>query len=175
MKWIVRVVLGVAALLLLAAGTLFAVGLRSDAGLTRVSVEIARPPEKVWPWLKEPDKLKAWVGWLVEIHQPSADKYQWFMEDPNNGNQREEVDAVVTANEPPHRLALHIATPGAFDGDQSYILTDLGGGRTRLDTEGRYHYDVWMARLMEPVITHESTKKMVDDLARMKAKIEEAQ
>jgi hypothetical protein len=37
---------------------------------------------------------------------------------------------------------------------------------------GRYRYAVWLARLMEPVITPSARKKMVTDVAKLKSLIE---
>ncbi len=30
-------------------------------------VEIARPANVVFTWITEPERVKSWVGWLVEI------------------------------------------------------------------------------------------------------------
>jgi uncharacterized protein (TIGR03067 family) len=171
MKWVWRVLLGLIGLLVLGLVTLLALGARSDAGMMRASVEIARTPATVWPWLQDPEKLKAWVGWLVEVRQTGPDREVWVMEDRNNGNMRVEILGVTTAKDQPRRLAVHTTTPGEFDGDHSYVLTDLGG-RTRLEMEEHFHFSERLAQLMEPLITHEARVKMVDDLARLKSLIE---
>lgn len=174
MKWIVRVLLGVIALLLLAAGALAALGMRSDAGVERASIEIARPPDAVWPWLVEGAKQKQWISWLVEVRESGPGKLVLVMVDPNNGNAREEIPEEVTEQDRPRKESVHIAMPGSFEGDASYILTDLGGARTRVETIGRYHYMEWMARLMEPLITRESAKKAAMDFAKLKMLVEAA-
>lgn len=171
MKWLIRVALGVIALLLLGAATLFALGMRSDAGVTRGAVEIARSPEAVFTWLEQPARLQAWVGWLVQVDQLAPGEQRWVMEDRNNGNQRTEIQTAVTAKDAPRRLAVHAKSGGDFDGEQIFTLTDLGG-RTRLEMTSTYHFNLWLARLMEPVVSHEVKVKMIDDLGRLKSKAE---
>ncbi len=171
MKWVWRVLIGVAILMLLGVGTLLALGARSDAGVMRSSVEIATPPATLWPWLTDSEKLKAWVGWLVEVREIGPHHDVWVMEDRNNGNARVEIDGVSTLEDPPHRLEAHTRTADQFEGDEAFVLTDLGG-KTRLDMTSRFRFSMWFARLMEPVITHEAHAKMIEDLARLKSKVE---
>jgi uncharacterized protein (TIGR03067 family) len=171
MKWVWRVLIVLAAVLVLGVGTLFGLGLRTDAGVMRSSIEIAAPPATVWPWLTQGERLKAWVGWLVEVRPTGPQREVWVMEDRNNGNARVEIEGTSTLEDPPRRLETHTITAGAFEGDQAFKLTDLGG-RTRLDMESRFHFSQWFARLMEPVIAHEAHVKMIDDLARLKTKVE---
>jgi uncharacterized protein (TIGR03067 family) len=171
MKWVWRVLIVLVAVLVLGVGTLFGLGLRTDAGVMRSSIEISAPPATVWPWLTQGDKLKAWVGWLVEVRPTGPHREVWVMEDRNNGNARVEIEGTSTLEDPPRRLEAHTITTGAFEGDQAFKLTDLGG-RTRLDMESRFHFSQWFARLMEPVIAHEAHVKMIDDLARLKTKVE---
>ncbi len=171
MKWVIRVVLGVVALLLLGAATLFALGFRTDAGVSRSTVEIAAAPDVVFRWFEDPQKLKAWVGWLIEADQIGPDRQRWVMEDRNNGNAHMEIQSVVVVRDAPNRMKVH-ATSGEFAGDQDFFLTNLGGGHTRLDMTSSYKFDQWLARLMEPLVSHEVRVKMIEDLARLKGKIE---
>jgi uncharacterized protein (TIGR03067 family) len=171
MKWVLRVLMGIAAVLVLAGATLWGMGLRKDAGVMHASIEIARPPVVVWRWITDSDKLKAWVGWLVEIREVGPHHDVWVMEDRNNGNARVEIDGTSTLEDAPRRLEAHTVTAGQFEGDESFLLTDLGG-RTRLEMVSSFHFSHWFARLMEPVISYEAHAKMVDDLARLKTKVE---
>lgn len=177
-RWALYAAGGLAALLLLAAGGLWAAGLRQDAGVLRAQTEVALPAATVWPWLQEPAKLKSWVGWLVDVRHPEpgrtgvGSREVWVMEDRNNGNQLMEIDATVSHYEPPRRLVLRNAVAGMFHGQHSYVLTDMGNGRTRVEMEGRYHFEDRLARLLEPVITRAAQDKAVEDLARLKAQVE---
>src|SRR5215471_7674997 len=100
MKWIVRILGGIVALLVLAVFGLFLAGKRADAGRTHASLDVAASREQVWPWLTEPDKMKQWVDWLVEVRasdpvaRPGA-KRTLVMRDPNNGGKLMEIDNTV--------------------------------------------------------------------------------
>lgn len=171
MKWILRILIGVIALLVLAAATLWGMGLRKDAGVMRSTIEIAAPPQVIWEWITESDKVRAWVGWLVEIREVGPHHEVWVMEDRNNGNARMEIDGVSTLEDPPRRLQAHTVTAGAFEGEQGFVLTDLGG-RTRLEMTSSFELKQWFARLMMPVVKYSAQAKMVEDLARLKTKAE---
>jgi hypothetical protein len=94
------------------------------------------------------------------------------MKDANSGDMPMTIDSVCTRNEAPIYKEVALSTPGAFDGRQSYRLTDLGNNRTRLEIDGRFHYSMWFAQLMEPLITPEARKKMDGDLAHLKSLVE---
>jgi uncharacterized protein YndB with AHSA1/START domain len=179
MKWVFRIVGGLVTLLAIATLVLLALGQRNGAGDIRVSMDINASPERIWPWLDDGEHAKQWVTWLVEVRSDPAAKQKpvgakevWVMRDENNGGQKMEITGICTEYTPYSRLSVHLSTPGEFEGDQTYQLTDLGGGRTRLDSTSHFRYAVWFGRLMEPVITPSAQKKMAEDLARMKALVE---
>jgi uncharacterized protein YndB with AHSA1/START domain len=178
MKWLRFAGLTLLVMLLLAIFLLWVARFRPGAGTGSHSVEIDRPPQVVWPWLREPEKMKSWVSWLVAVEpdptSPEGVGHRTVltMEDRNNGNQRMRLPTTTTEWDPPHRLAAHIVYAGLFDGDQRYILTPLPGGRTRFTIESRFHYGQWFANLMEPVITPQAGKKLADDMARLKSLVE---
>ena len=177
MKWVLRIAGGFAALLLIAVTVLFALGHRANAGRVRVSAELNASPDQIWPWLNTSDKLKQWITWLVEIRQDQpgtrvGTKQVWVMRDQNSGGQLVEMEGTFTEYQPPARESVHITSAGMFDGQQTYSIEDLGGGRARLDIDGRYHYSQWFAALLEPLITPAAEKKLVRDMARLKALVE---
>ncbi len=178
MKWIVRILGVLAGLLVLSLVTLFAMGHRADAGRMQTGIELNAPPEQVWSWLNEPEKLKQWVSWLVEVRAADpnrrgvGEKRVWVMRDENNGGQLMEIEGTCSEYAPPSRLSVALSSPGAFEGGQSYRLADLGSGRSRLEIESNYRFGMWFARLMEPLITPMAKKKMVGDLARLKSLVE---
>jgi len=181
MTWVLRIIGGLVALVAIATLVLLALGQRTGAGDIRVSTEINASPERIWPWLAEGERAKQWVTWLVEVRSDPAAKQSpvgakevWVMRDENNGGQKMEITGVCTEYSPYTRLSVHLSTPGQFDGEQTYQLTDLGGGRTRLDAISHFRYAVWFARLMEPLITPSAQKKMAEDLTRMKALVEKS-
>src|SRR5882724_5260064 len=91
MKWLKWIGIVLAALLILPVVTLLILGLRKDAGHLHESIEIAASPQQLWPWLEDGDKLKQWVGWLVEVQVSGPSQHGvgashvWVMKDENNG------------------------------------------------------------------------------------------
>jgi uncharacterized protein YndB with AHSA1/START domain len=151
---------------------LIAEGHRKNAGLVQVTTEINATPERLWPWLDEGDRAKQWVHGLTEVRRKSSSADPvgttevWVMRD--DSNKPLEVTGTCTEYVKPSRLSVHLSAPGSFDGDQTYQLTDLGGGRTRLEMTGRFRYATWFARLMEPFITPSAQRQMEQDIARLK-------
>lgn len=176
LKWIGIVL---ASLIVLPMITLLVMGHRPNAGKVHASTEIAASREQVWQWLDNNDRLKQWVSWLVDVQEPQPGPHAvgshrvWVMKDENNGGELLNLDGVFKEYQPPSNFTVAIASPlYQFDGSQSYRLTDLGNGRTRIDIDGRYHYQQWLANLMEPLVTPLAQKKMVGDLARLKTLME---
>ena len=180
-KWVIRIAIVFAVLLIVPAATLLVLGHRANAGLSRTSVEINASPGQVWTWLDDADKLKQWVSWIVDSkyvdpQQPHrvGSKRVWTMKDENNGGMLMEIDGTYSEYLPPSRMTLQIAdTQGLFRGDTSYHLVDLGGGRTRIEVRMRAHYTEWFANLMEPLITPQAEKKLAMDVGTLKKLIEE--
>jgi carbon monoxide dehydrogenase subunit G len=76
----------------------------------------------------------------------------------------------ITALEPNRLLAARIDSHG-FTGDIRYQLTDQNG-KTRLEYTAVTHYKIWLAQIMEPVITPAAQKKLGEDTAKLKALIQ---
>lgn len=180
MTWIAITFASLMGLIIFAAGSLFAMGFRSRAGRLAATIDIDLPPDQVFPWLEEPDRLTQWVSWLVEVREETpgergpGTRRTWLMDDPNV-KQRLEVRGETVAREPGRVLIVKSGMEGGFDGEATYRLTDLGDGRTRLSSEGRFKFTHWLARLMEPVVTSQARKKMTRDFARLKQRVEAAE
>lgn len=179
MKWLVRIFLTLVVLVAVCFVVLFALSRRPGAGASQLSVEIAQPPEVVWAWITEPDKLTQWVGWLVAVESDTATprgvghREVWVMSDPNMDKPMR-IPAVVTEEDAPRTGAARLEMPGAFVGDVRYTLVDLGGGRTRLTQATRFRYTNPGFALMEPLLSPQARKKQQADFARLKAKAEAA-
>jgi len=176
MKWVIRIVGGFLAVILLAVAVLAIVGHRAGAGRIHASAELNGSPDQVWPWLNEGERLKQWVSWLVEVRGWGQGgvgaKRIWVMKDENNGGALMEIEGMCSEYAPPSRLTVQLKSSDAFDGQQAYRLTDLGGGRTRLEVDSSFHFTSPFAQLMEPLITPAAEKKMVSDMARLKSLVE---
>jgi uncharacterized protein YndB with AHSA1/START domain len=177
MKWVVRIGGGIVAVLVLALVVLVVMGLRENAGLSVSSVEINAPPERVWQWIEDPDKFKQWVSWTIEVQSLTPDvkgvgaRTLVLMKEPGSP-EPVRIESVCTQYAPPMRFSADVRFPGLFDGSQSYQLTGLTGGRTRIQIDTRIRYTAWLVRLLEPLATPQSTSKLDQDLATLKKLIE---
>jgi uncharacterized protein YndB with AHSA1/START domain len=166
------VVLGTAIMILGGFAALVCLGFRPGASSTSSTIEIARPPEVVWAWLTEPARLTRWVGWLTSVKQDSTSadgiggRQSWTLHDPNMA-QDVVVIGTVTEQDAPRLRRVHVRTPGMFSGDYAYTLTPVAGG-TRLQQSAHFRYDMWFARLMEPLVTPQASRKAREDQARLK-------
>jgi uncharacterized protein YndB with AHSA1/START domain len=180
MKWILIVLGSLLGLLLLSAVVLFAMGTSADANRMTNSIVIHQKPGAVWPWLYKPEKVKQWVSWLVEIREErSGEPYVggravWVMEDRNNNNARMEITGVVKAVYPDRRIEVGLSAPEGFRGTNTYTLTPLADGSTRLDSDARYDFDNAFAHFMTPVICWQAKKKMNEDMGHLKSLVENA-
>jgi uncharacterized protein YndB with AHSA1/START domain len=178
MKWFLRIVSLLAVLVVVCVLGLWIASNRRDAGRMRASIEIARPPDEIWPWVTEPDKLEQWVGWLDQVVPDSTStpegighRETWVMNDPRM-KQKLSVPGTITLWEPPKQLGIHIEVPAMFVGDILYTLEDLGNGRTRVEQDGRVRYESRFAALMEPMVTPDAMRKLFDDMKRLREKVE---
>jgi carbon monoxide dehydrogenase subunit G len=178
-KWTVRICGGVAGVLALTLVALALMGLRRGAGFSRSVIEIRATREQVWLWIEENDKFKEWVGWVtsVEVLNPEVKGVGRttvvLMKEPGSP-ELVRVEAECTEYAPPGRFVADVTSPGLFTGSQSYELTDLGGGRTRVQIDNRIRYTPWFLRLLEPLATPSATKKLDQDLAALKRVVENA-
>lgn len=171
MKLLKYTAAAVAAILAVCVVVLLIVGQRADAGRVHAAVEIERAPDRVFEHLTEPDKLKSWVSWLVEVKTSGRGvgaKDTWLMEDPNMGGERVVINAVFTQYDPPRAMQFNLSSPVGFTGTMAYKLISSGNNSTRVEMDGHYEYHHWLAKLMEPVVTPQAQKKAVDDLQRLK-------
>lgn len=178
MKWLWYAALAVAGLLVLAVGVLLAIGGGRGRGEFETSVDIARPAPVVFTWITEPERVKSWVGWLVDIRELTPGKTGvgtreiWVMEDRNNNNQRMDIETEVTRHEPDRLLEARLNVPAAFTGTVTYELQPLDANRTRLVYRGSFQYEHWLAKLLEPVISRSAAQKLEEDLERLRQKAE---
>lgn len=178
MKWVIRIVGGIAGLLLLCVVVLLARGHRANANRVHASVEVNTTPDRVWPWIDDGDKMKQWVSWTVEV-RPDGPQQTGVgarrisvMRDENNGGQLMSILGTITEYTPPSRLRYRLTSQGAFQGDETFELTNLGSGRTRLDVTMTYTFASSFARILEPLITPAAEKKLGGDMARLKSLVE---
>ena len=176
-KWLKRIGVVVAAVILLPVLALLALSLRPGAGRMQASAEIQALPETLWTWLDDGSRLKQWVSWTENVTpwSPQAGvgaKRSLTMRDENNGGMLMTIETACTEYTPPKTLSLHMTTAGEFEGQQTYRLTDLGSGRTRIEVSSSFHFSNPMIQLLEPLVTPSARKKLEGDVARLKTLVE---
>src|SRR5262245_50821938 len=84
------IALGIAAgVVVLAALVLLVLGQRADAGVLKGTLEVARRPEDLFPWVNDPERLKLWVSGLVEVRAETpgpravGTREVWVIDDPD--------------------------------------------------------------------------------------------
>jgi carbon monoxide dehydrogenase subunit G len=180
MRWFLYAVGGLVGLILLGVLALALLGLRPGAGVVTSQIEIERPPQEIWPWLTEGEKIKQWVSWLVEVHDltPGVEgvgaRTRWVLIDPNLNDQRVEIFGECTAWEPPLVSTMRLESPEMFTGTATHRLVDLGEAGARLEYESEFRMSHWAARLFEPLVTPQARKKAEDDMAKLKELAESA-
>jgi uncharacterized protein YndB with AHSA1/START domain len=178
MKWLLYLLAGGIGLLLLAVVILLAIGMRPGAGRFETSIEIARPAPVVFSWITEPDRVKSWIGWMIEIRSLTpgqtgvGTREVWVMEDRNNNNQRMDIEVETTRVDPNRALEASLKAAMGFTGRVAYELEPLDANRTRLTYTASFDYANWLARLMEPLISRSAGQKLQEDLERLKQKAE---
>jgi uncharacterized protein YndB with AHSA1/START domain len=137
------------------------------------TIEIARPPAAVFPYLTEPELLKRWVGGLTTFEAVDG-------ESASVGAQSRQVmvirgrewklDGELTALEP-DRLVQARMTGKGFTIRTSYVLEPVATG-TRLTAAVESEFSLLVARLFGSLVSREAQKKLRADLARLEALIE---
>ena len=180
MKWLKWIGIVLAALIILPVAALFAMGFRQGAGQMHASAEIAAPPDSVWPWIDDGAKFKQWVSWTVDVTYPDPQKTHGVgasrvlvMRDENNGGALMRITTRCSEYVPSSLMTVHMTDgDGMFEGDQTYKLTGIGNGHTRIDVSSHYRLNQWFANLMEPLVTPAAEKKMKMDIAHLKSLVE---
>jgi uncharacterized membrane protein len=177
MKWILYLAGSVVGLLAIAIVVLLVLGALSERRID-ATVDIDRPADAVFAWVTEPRRLQAWIGWLIDIRNVTpqqglvGSRQVWVMEDRNNNNARMEIETEFVIYRPGQALNARLNAPGAFTGAVDYVLEPLGPNRTRLKYSMSYDYQMWLARLLEPIIARSARQKLEEDLARLKQRAE---
>lgn len=148
---------------------------RSGAGQNSFTVSIDRPPAEVFPWLIEPYRLTRWIDGL-ESSTPfpgdSAVRGGRSREIIIVGGNRYTLVTEIADIRRDTLLIVHIESePKGFTVDARYELTETGLG-TRLKYTGLADYAGMFARVMEPLVTPQSQKKVEADMKRLKQLIE---
>jgi uncharacterized protein YndB with AHSA1/START domain len=130
-------------------------------------VEIAAPPERVFPHLVGSKERLAWMGLLVES-EPLADGR--FRDVFLDHGQRVEIEAEVERHEPPSLLQVRLET-AFFVARSTQRLEAIRAG-TRLTTVVETEYTKRLARLASPLVARRAQAQLESDLAALKRVVE---
>jgi uncharacterized protein YndB with AHSA1/START domain len=135
------------------------------------SIEIKASPQRVFPYLVEPARLKLWVGGFVESRPVAGSTPGVGTKsiDIVRDNGREiALETEIHRYAPPYRLEVGIRGPGLtavsdyrLEGSDTTILTHRQDARFR-----------GVMKLLAPFLGRAGRRRMREDLARLKAAVE---
>lgn len=136
------------------------------------TVEIARPPAAVFPWLLEEDKVPQWTGHLQRYERLDdgqlgrGSRVRQVLE---VSGRMIDVELELTGYEPPTAAQTRFSTNG-IDVVSSYALEAAGAG-TRLTQTLEAKPSGFAARMLLPVVQPRLEEKLTQDLERLRAQL----
>jgi uncharacterized protein YndB with AHSA1/START domain len=130
-------------------------------------VEIAAPPERVFPYLEASDQRLRWMGALAESEPLDEGRFRDVFEDHG---QLIELEAEVKRRDAPRVLVVRLRG-SAFEATSTQRLEETGEG-TRLNTVVETEYTSRLARLAGPLVTRRAQRQLEADLTALKELVE---
>jgi uncharacterized protein YndB with AHSA1/START domain len=131
------------------------------------SIELAQPPEAVFPWLLDEDKVPRWTSDLARYEQDSPLRAGAHVKQVLEiGGSEFALDLELIRYEPPRAIETRTSTNGVKI-VITYALTPNGGG-TRLTQTLEGKASSLTARMVMPVVQGRLEKKIAGDLARLR-------
>jgi uncharacterized protein YndB with AHSA1/START domain len=137
---------------------------------TERSAVISAPPDEVFPYLFEEDKVPRWTTGLEGYERLDAGalgRGARFRQALNVSGQRFTVELEVTAYDAPHRAESRFELRG-IDVTNTYSLTADGGG-TKLTQSVEAKGGGLKGRVLMPVLQPHLERKLEADLAALRA------
>jgi carbon monoxide dehydrogenase subunit G len=138
------------------------------------SITIDRPAEDVWAVVSDIDTHTTWRPALVEFHQLSDGPLEVgarIREVLRWGKREIELEDVVTALDPPRRLALR-GSWSAADFEVEFLLEPDGDG-TRVTMDWPLYPKSLLMRVTAPFLNGTMSKATQEELEKLKAYVEE--
>jgi uncharacterized protein YndB with AHSA1/START domain len=140
-----------------------------------VSVTIAAPPERIFPFLDDPARMKLWMARLeaVVFDKPGIPRGAGtrFSARMRWGGGTRTFAGEVTAYRPPREADIRLAMPGLFSLDLNHRLAPAEGG-TQVEQSATLTASRWPARLVAGIAARMLRRQMAQGLARLKAVVE---
>lgn len=140
----------------------------------RAQVSIAATPVQIYPFLTEPERLKQWLGGLVEskpLTEGGTRVGARSLEIVEENGRRMEMESVILDVRTNELLAVEISSSMALMRSEYRLTGD--GARTRVDHTMNAHYKGFV-RLLAPFIRGMVQKKIDGDLDRLRQVVEAA-
>ena len=134
------------------------------------SIDISRPPEEVFPWLLEEDKVPQWTSDLdaYSVNGPLGEGTHVVQMLSIAGGLK--LDLEITRYDPPRGAESRAETNGVKL-TIAYELTPNGGGTTLTQSLDAKAGGI-TARMLIPVVQGRLEKKLTEDAGRLKAVLE---
>ena len=130
-------------------------------------VEIPLPPEDVFPWLLEEDKVPRWTGNLESYSQNGTlGRGATVRQVLEISGRRIDVELEITGYDPPHGAETRFSTNG-IEVVNAYALEATAAG-TRLTQSVDAKPSGLTARMLVPVIQPRLEQKLTEDLERLR-------
>jgi carbon monoxide dehydrogenase subunit G len=135
------------------------------------TVEIPRPPEEVFPWLLEEDKVPRWTSHLesytaLDGALGTGSRVRQVLE---VSGRRIDVELELTGYDPPRGAETRFSTNG-IEVINAYALEPAGAG-TRLTQSVDAKPSGLTARMLVPVIQPRLEEKLTQDLERLRVEL----
>ena len=133
------------------------------------TVEIARPPAEVFPWLLEEDKVPQWTGHLEayeRIGDGALGRGSRVRQVLVVSGRTIDVELELTGYDPPSSAETRFSTNG-IDVVNGYSLAPAGAG-TRLTQSVEAKARSISARILVPVVKPRLEEKLTEDLERLR-------
>jgi carbon monoxide dehydrogenase subunit G len=131
------------------------------------TVELARPPAEVFPWLLEEERVPRWTGHLERYEQlgplGAGAKVRQVLD---VSGRTIDVEMEITRYEPPSGAQTRFSTNG-IDVVSDYRLEPAGAG-TRLTQSVEAKARSLSARMLVPVVQPRLERKLTEDLERLR-------
>jgi carbon monoxide dehydrogenase subunit G len=131
------------------------------------SVELSQPPEAVFPWLLEEDKVPQWTSDLQSYSVEGPLAQGAHAQQTLNLAGGLKLDLEITRYDPPRGAETRFETNGVKI-TSDYTLEPNGGGGTRLTQTLDAKAGGLTARMLIPVVQGRLEKKLTQDLERLR-------
>jgi carbon monoxide dehydrogenase subunit G len=138
------------------------------AGRNEASIELAAPPDAVFPLIVDPAERLRWIDGLVEAESTGPDTFREAIE---RHGLRVETRVRTIRSEPPGIVDAQVSGRG-IEATVRNVLEPTGAGGTRLTVTVETRYRGLAARLVAPVVGRQAQASLERSLANLKTLLE---